>query len=598
MVNVSTVMVFLLLVHLADALYADPPRFVDVTALSGIDFRHVHGGTGKKYFVETMGSGCAFFDYNGDGRLDLFAVNGGVLPGYTGARPFNRLYRNDGRAVGQSGESTEGGWTFSDVTRSAGIGVTAYGMGSCVGDYDNDGYDDLYVSCYGPNSLFHNNGDGTFTEVARRAGVSEDSAWSVGCAFLDYDNDGYLDLYVGNYVTYSLTSFFALFRAYSPSFTTDSADNALFYPHPDNFKGVSDRLYRNNGDGTFTDVTDRAGVFDPSGKAMGLVCGDYDEDGDVDIFVANDMTPDFLYQNDGEGTFVDVGLLAGVAYSGEGDRQSSMGADFGDYDGDGRMDLVVTHFQLEGAVLYRNEGNGFFTDVTSVSRIKGATLNYVHWGVHFMDYDNDGWRDLFVATGHVLDNAELVGSTHAQPDLLFRNDGKGRFVDVTREVGDDLSTPCASRGAAFGDYDNDGDMDVFVLTMNGPARLLRNEDGNQNHWLSVKLVGGAEAVQSPESKVQSPEVLGRGRGDSELVLSNRNGIGARVTVWVGGRQQVREVRSGSSYLSQNDFRLHFGLGSAVKADSVVVRWPGGTVDWLQDVAADRQVIVHEGETHP
>ncbi len=553
-------------------LHAGPPRFVDVTASSGIGFRHIHGGTGKKYFVETMGSGGAFFDYNNDGWLDIFAVNGGVLPGYIGARPLNRLYRNDGNGA------------FSDVTRSAGIGVTAYGMGSCVGDFDNDGYDDLYVSCYGPNSLFHNNGDGTFTEVARTAGVSGDSVWSVGCAFLDYDADGYLDLYVANYVAFSLSSVSAGLRPYASRVAADLSEDARFYPHPDNFKGVADRLYHNNGDGTFTDVTDRAGILNPSGKGMGMVCGDADGDGDVDIFVANDMTPNFLYRNRGDGTFVEKGLLAGVAYSGAGDLQSSMGADWGDFDRDGRMDLVVTNFGMEGAGLYRNEGSGLFTDISSRSGIRKATFRYVGWGAGFLDYDNDGWSDLLMVHGHVLDNADRVGSVYPQPAVLFRNSGSGRFVDVTREVEDDLSAPFASRGAAFGDYDNDGDVDVFVLTVNGPARLLRNEAGNRNHWLRVKLVGGAgQEVERP------------GR---TTLLSNRNGIGARVTVWAGGRQQVGEVKSGSSYLSQNDFRLHFGLGSAVEADSVVIRWPGGIVDRLETLAADGEVVVQEGETRP
>ncbi len=569
-------------------LWADPPRFVDVTASSGISFRHLHGGTGKKYFVETMGAGCAFVDYNHDGRLDVFAVNGGVLPGYTGERPLNRLYRN------------EGGGRFSDVTSPAGVGTTAYGMGCCVGDYDNDGYEDLYVTCYGPNSLFHNNGDGTFTEVARKAGVAGDSVWSVGCAFLDYDRDGYLDLYVGNYVDYSISSFFTTLRPYTTNPGATLASDALFYPHPDNFRGVSDRLYHNNGDGTFTDVTERAGVFNPSGKAMGVLCGDYDDDGDTDIYVANDMTPDFLYRNKGDGTFEDAGLLSGVAYGGEGNLMSSMGADFGDYDGDGRPDLAVTHFQLEGAVLYHNEGNGLFSDVSSLSGIKRASYPYVHWGVHFLDYDNDAWPDLLMVNGHVLDNAELVGSTHAQPALLFRNQRDGKFLEVTREAGTDLSVPRVSRGAAFGDYDEDGDVDVFINNNNGPATLLKNEGGNQGHWIEVKLVGG---MGGQGSGVRGQEKQDRGRGGPDPRspvpdprLSNRDGIGVRVWVWAGGRGQAQEVRSGSSYLSQNDFRLHFGLGPATKVDSVAVRWPGGMVDRLPGMAADRQVVVREGET--
>jgi len=596
--------IFLLLTCPA-TLFADPARFVDATAASGIAFRHVHGGTGKRYFVETMGAGCAFFDYNGDGRPDVFAVNGGALPGYAGERPLNRLYRNEGNG------------RFSDVTEAAGVGTTAYGMGCCAGDYDNDGDQDLYVTCYGPNSLFRNNGDGTFTDVARRAGVAGDSVWSVGCAFLDYDSDGYLDLYAGNYVDYSISSFFASLRPYMGSPAATLASDALFYPHPDNFRGVSDRLYHNNGDGTFTDVTERAGAFNPSGKAMGLVCGDYDDDGDVDIFVANDMTPDFLYRNRGDGTFEDAGLLSGVAYSGEGNLMSSMGADFGDYDGDGRMDLAVTHFQLEGAVLYHNEGNGLFSDVSSLSGIKRASYPYVHWGVHFLDYDNNGWVDLLMVNGHVLDNAELVGSAHAQPPLLFRNGENGKFLEVAQAAG--LSAPRVSRGAAFGDYDDDGDVDVFINNNNGPATLLMNDGGNQGHWIRVKLVGGkrpetekGETEKRGESLFPGspvPRLPGSGGGAgrglfpgspalrvSGSALSNRDGIGARVTVWAGGQGQVKEVRSGSSYLSQNDFRLHFGLGPATKADSMVVRWPGGTLDRLLNVAADRQVTVSEGET--
>ncbi len=567
--NYAVCGILLLLVLRGGALYADSPRFVDVTASSGIDFRHVHGGTGRKYFVETMGSGVAFLDYNNDGRLDVFAVNGGTLPGYSGPRPRNRLYRN------------AGGGAFSDVTRVAGVGETAYGMGICAGDVDNDSYVDLYVTCYGPNSLFHNNGDGTFRDVARTAGVSGDSTWSVGCAFLDYDADGFLDLYVANYVAYSISSSETGLRPYA-SHAANLSEGARFYPHPDNFKGVPDRLYRNNGDGTFTDVTDRSGVFNPDGKGMGMACGDADGDGNVDIFVANDMTPNFLYLNRGDGSFVERGLLSGVAYSGAGDLQSSMGADFGDFNRDGRMDLAVTNFRLEGGGLFRNEGGGLFTDISSISGIRTPTIPHVGWGAGFLDYDNDGWSDVLMVHGHVLDNADRVGSVYRQPAILFRNAGGGRFDDVTREAEDDLSAPVAGRGAAFGDYDNDGDVDVFVLTVNGAARLLRNEVGNRNRWLRVKLVGAA--------REHSQESGGVAR------LSNRIGIGARVTVWTGGRQQVREVQSGSSYLSQNDFRLHFGLGRSTTVDSVTIRWPGGTVDRIGSSAVDREIIVREGES--
>ena len=561
----------LLLILWSEALRADSPRFVDVTASSGIDFRHVHGGTGKKYFVETMGSGVAFLDYNNDGWLDVFAVNGGTLPGYAGPPPRNRLYRN------------AGGGVFSDVTRFAGVGETAYGMGVCAGDFDNDGYDDLYVTCYGPNSLFRNHGDGTFRDVAAPAGVSGDAVWSVGCSFLDVDSDGMLDLYVANYVDYAIDSPERRLRPYA-SRSASPSDGERFYPHPDNFKGAADRLYRNNGNGTFTDVTERAGVLNPGGKGMGMACADVDGDGTPDIFVANDMTPNFLYLNRGDGRFVDRGLLSGLGYSGSGDLQSSMGADFGDFNRDGRLDLAVTNFRLEGAGLYRNEGAGLFTDISSISGIRPPTIPHVGWGIGFLDYDNDGWPDLLMVHGHVLDNAHRVGSVYKQPAILFRNTGDGRFVDVTRDVEDGLSMPQPGRGAAFGDYDNDGDVDVFVLSVNGAGRLLRNDAGNGSRWLRVKLVGAAR-----EHSVGS---TGAPR------LSNRNGIGARVTVWAGGRPQVGEVRSGSSYLSQNDFRLHFGLGRAPTVDSLKVRWPGGAVDWIRSISVDREIVVREGETGP
>lgn len=563
--------IILLLILRGGALYADSPRFVDVTAASGIDFRHIHGGTGKKYFVETMGSGVAFLDYNNDGNLDVFAVNGGALPGYDGPPPKNRLYRNAGRGV------------FSDVTRFAGVGETAYGMGVCAGDFDNDGHDDLYVTCYGPNSLFRNNGDGTFRDVAAPAGVSGDAVWSVGCSFLDVDSDGFLDLYVANYVDYAIGSPEKRMRPYA-SRSAGPSDGERFYPHPDNFKGAADRLYRNNGNGTFSDVTERSGVLNPGGKGMGMACADVNGDGAPEIFVANDMTPNFLYLNRGDGRFEDRGLLSGVGYSGSGDLQSSMGADFGDFNRDGLPDLVVTNFRLEGAALFRNEGAGLFTDISSISGIRTQTLPYVGWGIGFLDYDNDGWPDLLMAHGHVLDNAHRVGSVYRQPAILFRNTGDGRFVDVTRDVEDGLSAPRPARGAAFGDYDNDGDVDVFVLSVNGAARLLRNDVGNGRRWLRVKLVGAAR-----EHAVRS---TGGPR------LSNRNGIGARVTVWAGGRPQVREVRSGSSYLSQNDFRLHFGLDRNAIVDSVKVRWPGGTVDRMGSISADREIVVREGETGP
>ena len=572
---------------------ADPPRFVDVTESSGIDFRHIHGGTGERYFVETVGSGCAFLDYDNDGWLDIFAVDGGVLPGYEGKLPRNRLYRNQGDG------------TFSDVTSSAGVAVTDYGMGCCVGDYDNDGYDDIYVTCYGINSLFRNNGDGTFRDVARLAGVAGDFAWGVGCAFLDYDNDGNLDLYVANYVDYSVFAAYDNLLPYgvpSSSVPTDTK----FYPHPGIFPGDFDRLYHNNGDGTFTDVTKSAGVLSPLGRGMGLVCTDYDNDGDVDIYVANDTVADYFYRNRGDGTFEDIALLAGLAYNVEGYPMASMGADFGDYDGDGWQDLVVTHFQWEGVGLYRNEGNGMFSDVSSASGLDRPTYPYVHWGVNFLDYDNDSWPDVYIVNGHALHNANLFGSSYPQPSLLFRNSGKGKYTEVSETSGKALSVPRVSRGATFGDYDNDGDVDIFINNNNSPATLLRNEGGNQNHWLTVKLVGGArgqgEGIGGQGSGVggQGLEVGGGGGSEirppsSESRLSNRSGIGGRVTLWADGQKQVKEVRSGSSYMSHTDFRLHFGIGSVVEVDSLLIRWPSGLVERFESVQADRFLTVREGE---
>ena len=494
------------------------------------------------------------------------------MPGYAGAAPCKRLYRNAGAGA------------FSDVTRFAGVGETAYGMGVCVGDFDNDAHNDLYVTCYGANSLFRNNGDGTFRDVAGAAGVAGESTWSVGCAFLDYNADGFLDLYVANYVAYSISSDTVAVKALRFPFRESRRGRQVLPASRQLQGGRRIACIATTATGRSRDVTERAGVFNPNGKGMGASCGDVDGNGTVDIFVANDMTPNFLYLNRGDGSFEARGLLSGVAYSGTGDLQSSMGADFGDFNRDGRPDLAVTNFRLEGAGLYRNEGGGLFTDISSISGVRTPTIPHVGWGIGFLDYNNDGWPDLLMAHGHVLDNADLVGSVYRQPAILLRNTGEGRFVDVTGEAKDDLSTPGASRGTAFGDYDNDGDVDVFILTVNGAARLLRNEVGNRNRWLRVKLVGSAG---------EHP-----GLSNGAARISNRNGIGARVTVWAGGRRQVREVRSGSSYLSQNDFRLHFGIGQYTTVDSVRVRWPGGTVDRVGSIGANREIVVREGESGP
>ena len=536
-------------------------RFVDVTEEAGIHFQHIHGGGegGKKYYIETMGSGVAFFDYDGDGYLDIYAVNGQFLDDTMTAPATNELYRNN-----QDG-------TFTDVTSATGAGDEGYGMGVTAGDYDNDGDQDLYITNFGANVLYRNDGGGFFANATRAAGVG-DERWGVGCAFLDYDNDGDLDLYVANYLTYELAD---AERRLKPYLARGIGEQALMgYPHPDNFRGVPDVLYRNDGDGRFVDVTEESGVFNADGKGMGMVCGDYDDDGDTDLFVANDQTENFLYQNNGNGTFTEVGLLAGVAYDRDGRTQSGMGSDFGDYDNDGDLDLFMTDYQAETNALYQNEGNGFFTDRAFAAGLALPSLPYVSWGNLIFDYDNDGFKDLFVVNGHVLDNVELFDSSsrYYQPNQLFRNagpdeSGNWRFIDVSAVSGAALLEEKPSRGLAWGDYDNDGDGDVFVLNSNLPATLLRNEGGNANHWLMVKTVGRK---------------------------SNRDGIGARVRVKAGELIQIAEVRSGSSYLSQNDRRLSFGLGRREKVDRVEIRWPAGGVDVLVEVRVDQLLIVEEG----
>ncbi len=530
-------------------------------------------------------------DYDNDGWVDLFAVNGGALPGYAGERPLNGMFRNEGV-------------TFRDVTERAGVGRTDYGMGCCAGDYDNDGDVDLYVTCYGRNALFRNSGDGTFVDVAREAGVTGDSTWSTGCTFLDYDRDGYLDLYVARYVVYALSD---SERELIPYVAGAEKGRSLkrrerAYPHPINFHGISDVLYRNRGDGTFEEVTQQAGLSGKAGRGLGVIALDDDDDGDMDLYVANDVMANFLFRNEG-GRFEEVALFAGVAYDQTGGAQASMGVDAEDYDGDGRLDLVVTNFQKEGTTLYHNDGSGFFTDVSLPVGVRRPSLQMVGWGVAFADFDNDGWLDLFSIDGHVLDNEDILsaeGTTHAQRRILLRNAGNGTFVDVSAEAGPGLEQEAVGRGAAFGDFDNDGDVDVFIINNNCPVTLLRNDTQDQNRWLRVKLVGGKRPETEKGETEKRGESLFPGSPAprfSGSALSNRDGIGARVWVWAGGRGQVKEVRSGSSYLSQNDFRLHFGLGSVGEADSVVVRWPGGLIQRVEKVPSNRLLLVREGEGH-
>ena len=518
-------------------------RFTDITAELGVEFRHTNGEHGEKYFIEPIGSGVALFDFDNDGDLDLYCVNGSTLPKVdTPMPPTNVLYRND-RGV------------FTDVTNEASVGDTGYGLGCCVGDYNNDGFTDLYVTNYGTNVLYRNNGDGTFTDVADIAGVAGDQ-FSSGCAFVDVDADGYLDLYIVNYVQFDPNTNPECVRLGVRTYCT-----------PEALPGAADILYRNNGDGTFTDVSEKAGVGTTSGKGLGVVCGDIDNDGDVDIFVANDTTPNFLYRNDTDTAIkmTEDALFAGVALSEEGRAYSGMGANLGDFDNDGYLDIVITNFQDQTNSLYHNAQSGFFNEMSFAKGIGERSLPYLAWGVDFIDFNNDGWLDLFVANGHLDDNiAEMdpIG-TYPQPNQLFFNNRGINFSEIPDAT---IAQRKVSRGTAFGDIDNDGDVDVVISNLKDSPTVLRNDGGNASRWLSVKLIG---------------------------THCNRDAIGARVTVVSGDLTQIREVKSGSGYISQNDLRLHFGLADATRADTLTVRWGCGKRQTLQDVETNQVFVISE-----
>ena len=523
-------------------------QFVDVAEASGIIFKHVNGESGRLYYLETMGSGAAFFDYDNDGDLDLYIVNSAPLPGFvTDTPPMNALYRND-RDKG-----------FTDVTAEAGVGHLGYGMGCGTADYDNDGDPDLYVTNFGVNVLYRNNADGTFTDVTVYAGVGDSDRWSSSCAFVDYDHDGNLDLYVVNYLDYDIVEDGEWY----------DTNGRRIYSNPRVYKGVSDTLYRNSGDGTFTDVTQRAGVYNDTGKGLGVTCGDYDNDGRIDIYVANDTTPNFLYRNMGDGTFMDLGVIAGVAYNEDGVAEGGMGVNFGDYNNDGFLDIFVTNFSRETNTLYRNNSNGIFTDITYIAHLGEPSFLKLGFGTKFFDADNDGDLDLFVANGHVYSIVESQSDTleYAQTDQLFLNIGESSFLDASERTGAYFSMKRVSRGAAFGDYDNDGDTDIFVVNLNQKAVLLRNDGGNRNNWLKIETVG---------------------------VKSNRDGIGARIEVATRSHTQIREVQAGSSYLSGHDLRLIFGLGAEAEAEEVKITWPSGLEQTLADVEANQFLIIIEG----
>jgi hypothetical protein len=525
-----------------------PVQFTDVTAAAKIAFKHNSGAFGKKYLPETMGAGCLFFDYDNDGWPDIFLVNSKNWPGHPGPPSYPALYRNNHDG------------TFTDVTKAAGLAVEMYGMGATAADYDNDGWPDLYVTGLGGNRLFRNLGNGTFAEVTAKAGVAN-GGFSTSAMFFDYDRDGWLDLLVANYVDWSIEKdLFCTLDGKTKSYCT-----------PESYKGQSVTLYRNRGDGTFEDVTAKAGLLQPSAKSLGLALLDVDGDGWPDVFVANDTQPNKLYRNNGNGTFTDVGVAAGVAFGETGVARAGMGVDAADYSGSGRPSLVIGNFSNEMMGLYHNEGNGLFIDEAPTSTVGRASLLTLSFGAFFFDYDLDGRLDIFAANGHVADDINVVQPkvTYAQPPHLFRNLGERRFEEVAPKLGPALARPIVGRGAAYADIDRDGDLDLLISTNNGPAYLLRNDGGNRNNVLRVRTVG---------------------------TKSNRDGIGAKVTLTLAsGAHPWRLVHTGSSYCSQSELTLTFGLGDLAQADKVEVVWPSGQVDRLGPVAANQTATVQEGK---
>jgi len=534
---------------LAMAASDEPPcaiRMVDATDASGIDFRHHHGGAGKGYIVEGMAGGLALFDYDGDGMIDVYFLNGAPLKGTEVDRPLhNALYRNNGD------------WTFSDVTEEAGVGDPGHGMGVAAADYDNDGDVDLFVNNFGPNVLYRNNGDRTFTNVADEVGVRGGNRVGAGVAFCDIEGDGDLDLFVANYVDFTYENHVPIV-----------IQGQRFQAGPQYYRPVPDSLFRNDGDGTFNDISRESGIAAVAGPGMGVVCGDFDEDGDPDIFVCNDGEANFLFQNDGTGKFREAGLVAGVAYDFQGRKNSSMGVACGDYDNDGHLDLFVTDYQAEMPVMYRYLGGGLFEDATSTARISDDLFPHVHWGAGLVDFDNDGDRDLFIACGHFDRIEQLDDRTSLElPNFLLMNTGDGRFTDVSNRCGDGLNVVASSRGAAFDDLDNDGDIDAVILNSHTRPTILRNDSTGGGHWLEVELRG---------------------------TTSNASGVGARVRVVSDGRSQVAEVHSGRGYQSHYGTRLHFGLADQPHVDRIEVRWPTGKLEAFPATAADQRVELIEG----
>lgn len=534
--------------------------FVNCAREAGLNAKTIFGGEHQnKYLLETTGCGVAFYDYDNDGWLDIFLVNGERLEGFPdGQEPTSHLFKNN----------RDG--TFTDVTVKAGVAHSGWGQGVCIGDYDNDGYEDLFVTYFGKDVLYHNNGNGTFTDVSEKAGVAGSAArWNTGCAFLDYDRDGKLDLFVANYIDMDLKT------APVPESGPCLYKGVLVACGPPGLNGGKNILYHNNGDRTFTDVSQDAGIWQANGTyGLGVLTGDFNNDGWPDVYVANDSTASALYQNLKNGKFSDVAMEAGCALSADGKPQAGMGVSAADYDLDGNLDIVKTNFAGDTPSLYHNVGGGNFEDATFPAGL-GKHTQFLGWGCGFFDMDNDGWPDILICNGHVYPEVEQLRTEAGYPQqkLLYRNWRNGKFEDVSLRGGPGIMTPVAARGSAFGDFDNDGDIDVVVNTVNDFPQLLRCDSGTKNNWIKVRTIG---------------------------VKSNRSGIGARLRCVTrpadekNAHSQIDEVRSGGSYISQNDLRVHFGIGKAERVELLEIRWPSGAVDTLKDLKANQLYYVTEG----
>ncbi|MXV77149.1 CRTAC1 family protein [Candidatus Poribacteria bacterium] len=540
------IIVGILCCQCSNAVFAES-IFIDATESAGITFEHTDGRSGLRLFNEFLGSGGGFFDYDGDGDLDIYLVNGAIqTDNQREITPHNVLYRNNGDG------------TFTDVTEIAGVGSTEYGIGAAVGDYDNDGDIDLYVTNFGEDQLYQNNGDGTFIDVTKKAKVGNQK-WGTSAAFADVDNDGFLDIYVANYADYN------------PKKDIKCEERGVHvYCGPHAYPAVHDTFFKNSGDGAFTDVSE---LYRPPDlmpmHGLGITFGDYDGDGDIDLYVANDQDPNFLFQNDAKKSFLEIALISGVCYNDMGKEEAGMGTDFGDYNNDAQLDLTVSNYQTETNTVYQNHDKDFFVDNTIASGIAEVTHGYLGWGIKFFDYDNDGYQDIFVANGHLMDNIAMLEKhvSYPQRNLLFRNLGDGTYANVISDA-DGLSLKKVSRGAAFGDYDNDGDLDILVTNCNQRPDLLENVVGNRNNWIQIQVIGKK---------------------------SNRSGIGTKIKVVTGNLLQFREVQSGGSYLSFHDLRAHFGVGKAEQIDLIEIKWTSGQIDKSVNVSVNQRLLAVEGE---